>query len=88
MTKSYGSCVEDNKNRENPVPEDVIQRQMYTFKIPFYEEGFDKIVVHKIGKAPVDTSFFIDIATRMKKFNKKTRRRSYFLRKRHGKQGK
>ena len=72
MTKSYGSCVEDNKNRENPVPEDVIQRQMYKFQIPFYEEGFNKIVIHKTGQAPVDTLFFIDIAMHMKGFDQKT----------------
>lgn len=72
MTKTYGNCIIDNKIRENPVPEDVIQRQMYKFQIPFYEEGFNKIIIHKTGKAPVDTSLFIDIAMSMKNFDQKT----------------
>ena len=41
--KKYEDCLEDNKNRDHPVPEEVIKKQMYKFQVPFLEEGFDRI---------------------------------------------
>lgn len=43
--KIYEWCLEDNKNREHPVPEEVIKKQMYRFQVPFLEEGFDNIEI-------------------------------------------
>lgn len=42
-TKPIENCLVDNKNREHPVPDEVIHKQMRKFQVPFYEEGFDKI---------------------------------------------
>ncbi len=43
--KKYEDCLEDNKNRDHPVPEEVIKKQMYKFQVPFLEEGFDNIQI-------------------------------------------
>lgn len=43
--KKYEDCLEDNKNRDHPVPEEVIKKQMYKFQVPFLEEGFDNIEI-------------------------------------------
>lgn len=45
-TKKYEDCLEDNKNRCHPVPEEVIKKQMCKFQVPFLEEGFDYICSH------------------------------------------
>ena len=72
MSKEVVNCVLDNVDREHSVPREVIDKQVSKFQIPFYEEGFDKILIHKTGQAPVDTSFFINLAMRMKGFDQKT----------------
>lgn len=48
IIKDYGLCLLDNRKscRKNPVPDEVIYKQMCSFQIPFYEEGFDKIILH------------------------------------------
>ena len=50
MTKTYEDCIKDNVDREHPVPEEVIKRQMCNYQIPFIEEGFDNIIVHDNNK--------------------------------------
>lgn len=45
VVKNFEQCIFDNKNREYPVPEYVIKKQMYKFQIPFKEEGFDEILI-------------------------------------------
>ena len=50
MTKPYEDCIKDNVNREHPVPEEVIKRQMCSYQIPFMEEGFDNIIIHNNNK--------------------------------------
>ena len=39
----YEECLERNAKRERKVPEEVIKRMYYSFYIPQYYEGFDKI---------------------------------------------
>ena len=50
MTKTYEDCIKDNVDREHPVPEEVIKKQMCSYQIPFIEEGFDKIIIHNNNK--------------------------------------
>lgn len=45
VVKNFEQCILDNKDREHPVPEHVIKKQMYKFQIPFKEEGFDEILI-------------------------------------------
>lgn len=47
VDKEICDCYKDNKNREHPVPETVLYRQIKSFQMPIYEEGFDEIIVHK-----------------------------------------
>lgn len=50
IPKPFGQCKIDNLDREYPVPEYVLDKQIRKFQIPFYEEGFDKIIIHKEDK--------------------------------------
>lgn len=52
IVKSIEECLKDNKdsNREYPVPEEVIHRQVRKFQIPFKEEGFDTIEIYTTMK--------------------------------------
>lgn len=50
MTKQYEDCIRDNVDREYPVPEEVINRQICSYQIPFIEEGFDNIIIHNNNK--------------------------------------
>lgn len=45
MSKPFGYCLEDNKDREHPVPERVLYKQLFKFQIPFYEEGWDYVSI-------------------------------------------
>lgn len=45
IAKPYKYCLMDNANREHPIPEEVIKKQLYRFQVPFKEEGFDEIIV-------------------------------------------
>ncbi|WP_313069929.1 ATP-binding protein [Lacrimispora sp.] len=50
VPKSVERCIEDNIYKEYPVPHHVIQKQMMNFQIPFLEEGFDEIQIHRFNK--------------------------------------
>lgn len=45
--KPFVQCKKDNLNREHPVPEEVLSAQIRRFQVPFYEEGFDKIIISR-----------------------------------------
>ena len=45
MSTPFEQCVERNKNRERTVPEYVLEKQVKSFEIPFYDEGFDEIYI-------------------------------------------
>ena len=45
MCTEYELCLENNKNRERFVPEDVIERMYRRMTIPNNEEGFDRISI-------------------------------------------
>lgn len=46
MTKPFEWCQQDNKNRPHPVPDEVLEKQIRRFEIPFIEEGWSKIIIH------------------------------------------
>lgn len=69
LTKPIDKCVEDNIYREYPVPHHVIQKQMMNYQIPFYEEGFDKIVIDACEYGYVDDDFINTCKNKMKGFN-------------------
>ena len=39
-------CKKRNSTRERQVPDDVIDKMLFNFNIPYYYEGWDKITVH------------------------------------------
>ena len=43
MSTSFEKCIERNQSRDRQVPEYVLEKQMKSFEIPFYDEGFDEI---------------------------------------------
>lgn len=42
----YEVCLEQNKLRDRKVPDRVIERMYRNFDIPYYYEGWDKIIIH------------------------------------------
>ena len=50
IPKAFEQCKIDNQNREHPVPDEVLDKQIRRFQIPFYEEGFDEIVFNSLLK--------------------------------------
>lgn len=41
----YEDCIKNNKKRERQVPELVIKNMYKSFQVPYYNEGFDDIIV-------------------------------------------
>lgn len=50
IPKPFEQCKTDNLNRKHPVPDDVLDKQIRRFQIPFYEEGFDGITIYDLHK--------------------------------------
>lgn len=51
----FEKCLENNRNRERHVPEEVIRRQLYGFQVPFLEEGWDSIsILPRVGSIPCE----------------------------------
>lgn len=46
IPKTFEWCQQDNKNRTHPVPDEVLEKQIRRFEIPFIEEGWSKIIIH------------------------------------------
>ena len=49
VAKRFYDCYFDNLKREHPVPELVLRKQIMRFQIPFYEEGFNEIIIDKLN---------------------------------------
>lgn len=45
IPKPFEQCKEDNLHRKHPVPEEVLDKQIKRFQIPFCNEGFNEIIV-------------------------------------------
>lgn len=69
LNKPVDKCTEDNIYREYPVPHHVIQKQMMNFQIPFYEEGFDKIIILPYDNSYEDDNFVTTCKNMMDGFN-------------------
>jgi predicted kinase len=69
VPKSVEKCIDDNIYKDYPVPHHVIQKQMMNFQIPFIEEGFDKIVIHKFEDAYINHVFIGDCYEFMSNFD-------------------
>ena len=65
LTKPVDKCIEDNIYREYPVPHHVIQKQMMNYQIPFYEEGFDKIIIDSCNYRYIDDNFINTLQEQM-----------------------
>ena len=51
VVKNIKDCIKDNKNSDRvAVPDEVIYRQVRKFQIPFYEEGYNIIVIEDLNK--------------------------------------
>ena len=46
MTTPLNICINNNNSRARVVPENVIMKQYKSFNIPFFEEGFDEIILN------------------------------------------
>lgn len=71
IPKSVEQCIEDNIYKEYPVPHHVIQKQMMNFQIPFVEEGFDEIIIHKFNNEYINDVFVTDCYDKMQGFEQK-----------------
>lgn len=61
IPKPFDQCKIDNLNRQHPVPEEVLDRQIRKFQIPFMEENFDEGIIHYIhNKNRLDTLKMFD----------------------------
>lgn len=45
LPKPFCECKKDNLDRNHPVPDEVLDKQIRRFQIPFEEEGFDEIEI-------------------------------------------
>lgn len=83
----FKKCKEQNKDRERIVPEYVLDRQIRKFDIPFYEEGWDKILIWDVEDFDValNTTYKNKIGSpdvlfnQMKNFDQKNTHHQYFL---------
>lgn len=71
VAKSIERCVLDNEKRDRIVPNEVIFKQACRFQIPFYEEGFDEIVVQPVDNN-IRTTPLSELIIKMNTFNQKT----------------
>ena len=80
MPKPYELCIKEDLERERSVGENVIMLQLKKFQIPFYEEGFDEIIIHKLmNKKVTPQSEFEDLIYGMQGFDQKTKYHKYDL---------
>jgi len=60
MATQYKICLEQNKNRDREVPEQVIKRMRENFTCPQYNEGWDKIeIVYNYDNANYDMDDYL-----------------------------
>ena len=50
VPKPFNQCKKDNLHREHPVPEEVLDKQIRKFQIPFEQEGFDECILYTFHK--------------------------------------
>lgn len=48
IPKPFAQCKIDNQNREHPVPNEVLDKQIRRFQVPFMEEGWNDIQIYNL----------------------------------------
>lgn len=84
MTESVENCVLRQAGRERRVPTTAIEKQMNRFQIPFYEEGFDEIILDQwedkyssfVEGFDLEKNYIFDL---MKGFNQNNHHHKYTL---------
>lgn len=74
VVKSIEDCIKDNKNDDRvAVPDEVIYKQVKKFQIPFYEEGFNEIIIKDLNKDNAEPFLVNDMFRhlQMSKFDQK-----------------
>ena len=80
MTKPIEDCISDDSQRTKKVGAEVILKQVGKFQIPFLEEGFDEVMIHKFNNRKFITqSVFEDICYGMQGFDQKNHHHKYDL---------
>lgn len=69
IPKPFEQCKIDNKNRKHPVPDEVLDKQIKRFQIPFKEEGFNEIIIHRFHNTNAMTTG--ELIAKMKDFDQK-----------------
>lgn len=60
VVKSIENCIKDNKNDDRvAVPDEVIYRQVKKFQIPFYNEGFDDIIIEDLTPHSLSDQLYV-----------------------------
>ena len=67
IPKPYEQCKVDNKNRLCPVPDEVLDKQIMRFQVPFKEEGWTHIIIPYLG-----IDYPPNLLPTMKGFNQKS----------------
>ena len=76
----WATCVERDKKRSRSVGKEVIEKQLKRFQIPFYEEGFDDIVIVKTMPPIFHTNGILETRRKeMDNFNQKNPHHKYSL---------
>ena len=73
MATPYLTCVDRDKKRSRSVGKEVLEKQLKRFQIPFYEEGFDDIIIVKTMPQSYSTNGYLTNALdKMYKFDQET----------------
>ena len=80
LTKPVEICIQDDQERTKKVGKFVIMKQARSFQMPFYEEGFDEIIIHKFMNRKVTSQeTFEDLIYGMQGFDQKSKHHKYDL---------
>lgn len=79
MSTPANICKAQNRQRDSVVPDYVIDRQISHFEIPFYEEGFNEIIIEGWKLNNITQSNLEPITYLMKGFNQRTHHHAYTL---------
>lgn len=82
MTTSIEEAKRRNSQRDRVVPDEVIDRMISRFQVPFYEEGFDDIILDGFtieDEYDFDVSRYAELTQLMDGFNQKNPHHCYDL---------
>ena len=74
MNTPYEECLErlrkrNNSDYPNKIPEEVLKRYLYSFEIPFYEEGWDNIKLDRVPEQKDSFDYLTDLLKKSNGFN-------------------